>query len=74
MPIFHSFKLFLEKTGVKNIVYWRIYQSVVSQLILTGKIVRLDDTAELPENWGIWKWFNGHYDMNQGDEIPKTLA
>lgn len=64
LPFFHSFELFSEKTGVLNTVYWRIYQSVVSQLILTGKIVRLDDTAELPENWGIWKWFNGHYDMN----------
>lgn len=64
LPFFHSYELFLEKTGVQNIVYWRIYQSVVSQLILTGKIVRLNDESEIPRNWEIWKWFNGHYDMN----------
>lgn len=64
LPFFHSFELFLEKTGVKNIVYWRIYQSVVSQLMLTGKIVRLDDNIEIPENWKIWKWLDGHYDTH----------
>lgn len=64
LPFFHSFELFLEKTGIKNIVYWRIYQSAVSQLMLVGKIVRLDDSIEIPENWKIWKWFKGHYDKN----------
>ncbi|QIC72066.1 MULTISPECIES: Aca2/YdiL-like domain-containing protein [Acinetobacter] len=64
LPFFHSFELFSERTGVKNIVYWRIYQSVVSQLIITGKIVRLSDDTKIPESWGIWKWFKGNYDTH----------
>lgn len=64
LPFFYSFEMFLEKTGIKNVVCWRIYQNVISQLILTGKIVRLNDESEIPKSWKIWKWFNGHYDMN----------
>lgn len=63
LPFYHSFESFQVSTECKNVAYWRIYQSAISQLLLLGKISKLDDSTKIPENWGIWKWLKGHYDM-----------
>lgn len=62
LPFFHSFELFQMTTECPHVAYWRIYQAVVSHLILIGKISKLDDSAEIPENFGIWKWLKGSYE------------
>ncbi|MCE1271295.1 MAG: YdiL family protein [Acinetobacter sp.] len=63
LPFYHSFDLFQMVTKCKNVVHWRIYQSVISQLLLLGKISKLDDDAKIPEDWEVWKWLKGHYDI-----------
>ena len=65
LPFFHTFELFQMATGCPHISYWRIYQSAISHLLLIGKITKLDDSAKIPENWGIWKWLRGHYEHQQ---------
>lgn len=62
LPFFITFELFKEATNCTHVVYWRIYQSVISQLLLTGKITKLDDKAIIPENFKVWQWLNGEYE------------
>lgn len=62
LPYFQSFELFQMETGCPHVAYWKIYQSVISHLILIGKITKLDDAVKIPENWGIWKWLKGTYE------------
>lgn len=62
LPFFHTFEQFQMATECPQIIYWRIYQSVISQLLLLGKITKLDDNTKIPENFGIWKWLKGAYE------------
>lgn len=62
MPFFLKFEDFVKATDCQHIVYWRIYQSVTSQLLLAGKISKLNDDAKIPKNFRIWKWFGGNYE------------
>lgn len=62
LPFFHSFEHFKDAVGCSHITYWRIYQSVISQLILLGKIVRLNDEVEIPADFWIWRWFAGEFE------------
>lgn len=62
LPFYRTFELFQMATENPNKSYWRIYQSVISQLILLGKITKLDDEKEIPENFEIWKWLRGEYE------------
>lgn len=62
LPFFHTFELFKMATGCPHVVYWRIYQSVISQLLLLGKITKLDDNSNIPENFNVWKWLKGTYE------------
>ncbi|NWK74102.1 DUF1870 family protein [Acinetobacter sp. SwsAc6] len=64
LPFYRTFESFQMATENPNKAYWRIYQSVISQLILLGKITKLDDGEKIPENWGIWKWLKGCYEMD----------
>lgn len=56
LPFFHSFESFKIATKCEQISYWRIYQSVISQLLSIGKITKLDDAVKIPENFKIWSW------------------
>lgn len=62
LPFFHTFELFQIATECPNIVYWRIYQSVISHLVLIGKITKLDDSKKIPAEWSIWRWLSGAYE------------
>ena len=62
LPFFQTFELFQLATECPHIVYWRIYQSVISHLVLTGKITKLDDSKKIPAEWSIWRWFSGAYE------------
>ena len=62
LPFFHTFESFQMATECTHINYWRIYQSVIGQLLLLGKISKLDDSKAIPENFLIWKWLNGEYE------------
>ncbi len=65
LPFFHTFESFQMGTECPHISYWRIYQSVISHLILIGKITKLDDSAQIPKDFGIWKWLKGGYEHEQ---------
>lgn len=65
LPFFHTFESFQMATECPHVAYWRIYQSVISQLLLLGKITKLDDSVNIPENFGIWKWLRGAYEHEQ---------
>lgn len=62
LPFFHTFESFQMETECPYVSYWRIYQSVISQLLLLGKITKLDDSLNIPENFGIWNWLKGAYE------------
>lgn len=62
LPFFHTFESFQMTTECPHVVYWRIYQSVISQLLLLGKITKLDDNSNIPENFNVWKWLKGAYE------------
>lgn len=62
LPFFQTFELFQLATECPHVVYWRIYQSVISHLVLTGKITKLDDSKKIPAEWSIWRWFGGAYE------------
>lgn len=62
LPFYHTFELFQTATNCPNITYWRIYQSVVGQLLLQGDISNLDDAQTIPDHFGIWKWLDGAYE------------
>lgn len=63
LPFYRTFEQFQVQTECPHIAYWRIYQSVISQLILIGKITKLDDDAIIPKDFGIWKWLKGGYEV-----------
>lgn len=63
LPFFLTFEKFQMDTECPHIIYWRIYQSVISHLILIGKITKLDDDAKIPESFGVWKWLKGAYEL-----------
>lgn len=65
LPFFHTFESFQMATECPHVSYWRIYQSVISHLLLIGKITKLDDSAKIPESFGIWKWLRGAYEHEQ---------
>ena len=62
LPFFHTFEAFQIATKCPHIAYWRIYQSVISQLMLLGKISKLDDAAVIPADFWIWKWLGGAFE------------
>ena len=62
LPFYHTFESFQIATECHHVVYWRIYQSVISQLLLLGKITKLDDNSNIPEHFHIWKWLKGTYE------------
>lgn len=62
LPFFHTFESFQMATECPHVSYWRIYQSVISQLLLLGKITKLDDNVNIPETFGIWNWLKGKYE------------
>ena len=62
LPFFHSYEDFQVKTKCKIISYWRIYQAVIGQLLMSGKVTKLDDSAEIPSDFKIWRWFAGEYE------------
>lgn len=64
LPFFRTFESFQIATSNPNKTYWRIYQSVISQLILLGKISKLDDTAKIPDQFWIWRWLNCEYELS----------
>lgn len=63
LPFFLTFEKFQMNTECPYVIYWRIYQSVISHLVLIGKITKLDDDAKIPENFGIWKWLKSDYEL-----------
>lgn len=63
LPFFRTFEQFQMATECPHLAYWRIYQAVISQLILIGKITKLDDDAIIPKDFGIWKWLKGGYEV-----------
>ncbi len=65
LPFFHTFESFQVATECPHVAYWRIYQSVISQLLLLGKVSKLDDDVKIPENFGIWRWLRGEYEHEQ---------
>lgn len=65
LPFFHTFESFQMATECPHVAYWRIYQSVISQLLLLGKVSKLDDIARIPENFGFWKWLKGEYEVEK---------
>ncbi len=65
LPFFYSFESFQMTTECPHVTYWRIYQAVISHLILIGKITKLDDSAEIPSDFWIWKWLKGGYEHEQ---------
>lgn len=62
LPFFHTFESFSQATECPHVAYWRIYQAVIGQLLLLGKISKLDDAQKIPDNWGVWKWLKGCYE------------
>ena len=62
LPFYHTFELFSQETECPYVAYWRIYQAVIGQLLLLGKISKLDDTQKIPENLDVWMWLKGHYE------------
>lgn len=62
LPFFRTFEDFQSATECPHVAYWRIYQSVISHLVLIGKVTKLDDTAKIPENFWIWRWLKGEYE------------
>lgn len=65
LPFFQTFEMFQLATECPHIVYWRIYQSVISHLVLIGKITKLDDNSKIPNDWSIWKWLSGTYEHTE---------
>lgn len=63
LPFFLTFEKFQMGTECPHIIYWRIYQSVISHLVLIGKITKLDDDAKIPESFEVWKWLKGTYEL-----------
>lgn len=62
LPFYHTFEVFQIATECPHVVYWRIYQSVIGQLLLLGKISKLDDVQKIPADFWVWKWLKGHYE------------
>lgn len=62
LPFFHTFESFQVATECSKVAYWRIYQSVISQLMLIGKISKLDDDKAIPDDFWIWSWLGGAYE------------
>ena len=62
LPYFRTFEQFQVATECPHVVQWRIYQSVISHLLLIGKITKLDDAATIPPEFRIWRWFSGEYE------------
>jgi hypothetical protein len=62
LPFFQTFEMFQMATECPHIVYWRIYQSVISHLVLIGKITKLDDSKRIPDGFEIWKWLQGQFE------------
>lgn len=62
LPFFYSFDDFAQCTGNQSRAYWKIWQSVIGHLVLTGKLHQLDDDAKIPDDFGCWAWLKGNYD------------
>lgn len=73
LPFFVDFSDFVEVTDNKHVINWRVWQSVVSHLYLTGAIAKLDDQKPVPENFTAWHWLRGDYDVasdfDESDDI-----
>lgn len=73
LPFFVELSDFVEATGNKHIINWRVWQSVVSHLYLIGAISKLDDQKPVPEYFSAWHWLRGDYDVasdfDESDEI-----
>lgn len=62
LPFYRSFDDFKTATGCEWRAYWRIYQSVISQLLLLTHISRISDEVKIPADFAIWKWLGGDYE------------
>lgn len=62
LPFYREFTDFQAATENGSVVYWRLYQSVVSHLLLIGKITKLNDTAIIPPEFKIWQWLKGAFE------------
>lgn len=63
LPFYKEFADFSAATKCDKVVYWRIYQAVVSDLVMSGKIKNLDDNAAIPKDFKIWNWLSGAYEL-----------
>lgn len=63
LPFFTTFDSFVSATSNTHVINWRIWQSVISHLYLTGAIALIDDSAEIPKNFSAWWWLRGDYDV-----------
>ena len=63
LPFFTTFDSFVSVTSNTHVINWRIWQSVISHLYLTGAIALIDDYAEIPKNFSAWWWLRGDYDI-----------
>ncbi len=63
LPFFVVFNDFVEATGNKHVINWRIWQSVISHLYLMGAIAKLNDQDSVPESFTAWHWLRGDYDV-----------
>lgn len=61
LPFFHSFELFVSKTGNQKKHFWKIYQAVIGHLLLEGTLTTLDDEKTIPVEFSLWHWLKGNY-------------
>lgn len=64
-PFFAKFEDFNKIATYENaVVFWRAYQSTISQLYIAGLISSLDDNAEIP-SLSAKKYIAGDYDVSK---------
>lgn len=62
LPFYNDFKCFAEATHCNSIAHWRGYQAVIGQLVLLGKVTKLDDGAVIPQSFWIWRWLGMEFE------------
>lgn len=56
LPFFVDFEHFKLKTGCPLVQFWRVYQAVVSHLLVSGWLTHVDDAVEIPKNFIVNDW------------------
>lgn len=66
LPFFREFSDFVETTGNHSKLYWRVWQSVLGHLVLTGSVNLLDDDTmgNLAHVPSAVYWLDGGYSIN----------